>query len=181
MKLTPIRVRGKRKRPARASSAATPAPPLTSQSSTTSTTSIAAASPSALTYVKKRSRSSSPPLPAKMPRITTDAASTSALSAVPPRVSRRPKNRPVPFDRRFPFEIIERIFLLSKNLNLPKSSPRLGWLLSGRRTLIEMVIIAFGPTWDLFAVNDDGFPLHKSVATFQVLLLSRMPLYIYTR
>ncbi|EPE08439.1 actin cortical patch protein [Ophiostoma piceae UAMH 11346] len=207
MKLTPIRVRGKRKRPARASSVATRTPsPSTSQPSTTSTLKavatkttrkygkpdaesiastrgMATAPLSVLTHVKKRSRPSSPSFPAssppaKIPRMAAEAASPSALSPAPPRLSRRPKNRPVPFDRRFPFEIIERIFLLSKNLNLPKSSPRLGWLLSGRRTLIEMVILAFGPTWDLFTDGYNGTALNvqdalgENVAKFQTSILT---------
>ncbi|OHF03434.1 hypothetical protein CORC01_01153 [Colletotrichum orchidophilum] len=47
-----------------------------------------------------------------------------------------------------PLEIIEYIFILSENLNFPRCSPRLGCLLSGRSTLVNLVITAFHPTWD---------------------------------
>ncbi|KAI1212593.1 uncharacterized protein F4807DRAFT_457391 [Annulohypoxylon truncatum] len=47
-----------------------------------------------------------------------------------------------------PLEIVERIFWLSENVNLPRASPRIGRLLSGSFTRQETFIIAFEPTWD---------------------------------
>ncbi|TDZ60624.1 hypothetical protein CTRI78_v004862 [Colletotrichum trifolii] len=52
------------------------------------------------------------------------------------------------FEREVPLEIVERIFLLSENLDFPRCSPRMGKLLSGRSTLINILISAFHPTWD---------------------------------
>ncbi|WYZ39293.1 hypothetical protein EsH8_III_001207 [Colletotrichum jinshuiense] len=51
-------------------------------------------------------------------------------------------------ERQLPLEIIERIFVLSENLNFPRCSPLVGRLLSGRSTLVNLVIAAFHPTWD---------------------------------
>ncbi|KAF9879428.1 hypothetical protein CkaCkLH20_02971 [Colletotrichum karsti] len=48
----------------------------------------------------------------------------------------------------FPIEILERIFLFSENLNFARASPALGRALSGRSTLINLIINAFHPTWD---------------------------------
>ncbi|KAI3327018.1 hypothetical protein HD806DRAFT_380079 [Xylariaceae sp. AK1471] len=49
-----------------------------------------------------------------------------------------------------PLEVLERIFWFSENVNLPRASPRLGLLLSGRSTLRETFLTAFGPTWDVW-------------------------------
>ncbi|KAK1965079.1 hypothetical protein LY78DRAFT_713316 [Colletotrichum sublineola] len=51
-------------------------------------------------------------------------------------------------ERQLPLEIIERIFVLSENLNFPRCSPLVGRILSGRSTLVNLVIAAFHPTWD---------------------------------
>ena len=51
-------------------------------------------------------------------------------------------------ERELPLEILERIFIFSENLNLARASPLLGRMLSGRPTLVALVIQAFGPTWD---------------------------------
>jgi len=57
-------------------------------------------------------------------------------------------------ERQLPLEIIERIFVLSENLNFPRCSPLVGRLLSGRSTLVNLLIAAFHPTWDCwFGVN----------------------------
>ncbi|KAK1846655.1 actin cortical patch protein [Colletotrichum chrysophilum] len=93
MKLTPIRVRGKRKA---ASSPSTPQPAQ-----------------------KRRSR-----LPA-----------------------RRDTKRATPVEH-MPLEILERILLFSENLNLLRCNNRIGALLSGRGTLINVIISAFHSTWD---------------------------------
>lgn len=162
MKLTPIRVRGKRKRPQAPST--TPKPPASHKSQTPQTSSQT----SSHNASAKRPRSSSPPssqAPAKMPRTALRNATT-----------KKNAKKVVPFDRRFPFEIIERIFLLSKNLNLPRASPRLGWLLSGRRTLIEMAILAFSPTWDRFTEDEGGtlddISIDDNMTRFQTTILT---------
>ncbi|KAF4820750.1 hypothetical protein CGCTS75_v011216 [Colletotrichum tropicale] len=47
-----------------------------------------------------------------------------------------------------PLEILERILLFSENLNLLRCNSRIGALLSGRGTLINVIISAFHSTWD---------------------------------
>ncbi|KAI1392431.1 uncharacterized protein F4822DRAFT_129360 [Hypoxylon trugodes] len=49
-----------------------------------------------------------------------------------------------------PLEIMEQIFWLSGNVNLPRSSPLIGKLLSGKSTLRETLISAFDPSWDWY-------------------------------
>ncbi|KAI1744572.1 hypothetical protein F4680DRAFT_405335 [Xylaria scruposa] len=61
---------------------------------------------------------------------------------------RRPKASEI--EKSMPLEILERIFWLSENVNLPRAGPRLGRLLSGRSTLRETFITAFEPTWNLW-------------------------------
>ncbi|KAI1077041.1 hypothetical protein F5B20DRAFT_303646 [Whalleya microplaca] len=56
----------------------------------------------------------------------------------------------VPSLEEMPLEILERIFWFSEEVNLPRSSLRLGRLLSGRATLRETFITAFGPTWEVW-------------------------------
>ncbi|WQF83056.1 hypothetical protein CDEST_08070 [Colletotrichum destructivum] len=51
-------------------------------------------------------------------------------------------------ERQLPLEIIERIFVFSENLNFPRCSPLVGRLLSGRSTLVNLLISSFHPTWD---------------------------------
>ncbi|KAK0615757.1 hypothetical protein B0T17DRAFT_539098 [Bombardia bombarda] len=64
---------------------------------------------------------------------------------------RRIKTRKPPaLIEQLPAEILERIFLMSENLNFPKSSIRIGCSLSGQSFLSELVISAFAPTWDLW-------------------------------
>ncbi|KAI2615360.1 hypothetical protein GGR54DRAFT_642383 [Hypoxylon sp. NC1633] len=49
---------------------------------------------------------------------------------------------------KLPLEVLENIFWMSGNINLPRASPRVGRMLSGRPTLRETFITAFVPTWD---------------------------------
>jgi len=59
------------------------------------------------------------------------------------------KTKPIgPPIERLPVEVLEMIFLTSQNLNFPRSSRRIGWLLSGKTTLNRLVERAFAPTWD---------------------------------
>lgn len=142
MKLTPIRMRGKRKSNRTATGSG-----IGSSSSYPNSDSDTAAATAALTL-------SSPSSPLKRSRASSStsqkksALSSSSLSASAPARRARTK-KPVPFDQRFPLEVIERIFFYSKNFNLPRASPRFGWMLSSRHTLRDLVFAAFGPQWDL--------------------------------
>ncbi|KAI0143767.1 hypothetical protein GGR57DRAFT_482898 [Xylariaceae sp. FL1272] len=76
--------------------------------------------------------------------------------------SKRPRNKdsktrntkPLPkasdIQRSLPLEILEQIFWLSENVNLPKASPLIGSRLSGPPTLRKTFTQAFGPTWDVW-------------------------------
>ncbi|KAI0187992.1 hypothetical protein EV127DRAFT_498346 [Xylaria flabelliformis] len=82
---------------------------------------------------------------------------------------RRPKASEI--ERSMPLEILERIFWLSENVNLPRAGPRLGRLLSGLSTLRETFITAFGPTWEVWFGCVDGrgtsFPAVHSYAGWE--------------
>jgi len=60
------------------------------------------------------------------------------------------RKRQLSMEEKLPLEILERIFLLSGNLSLPRCSGRIGYLLSNRNVLMELIITAFGPTWDMW-------------------------------
>ncbi|KAI0848471.1 hypothetical protein F5Y00DRAFT_238409 [Daldinia vernicosa] len=62
--------------------------------------------------------------------------------------SRRSRESKASYLEKIPLEILERILWYSENVNLPRSSPLIGRLLSGRSTLRETFIVAFQPTWD---------------------------------
>ncbi|KAH9884866.1 hypothetical protein F4778DRAFT_522866 [Xylariomycetidae sp. FL2044] len=53
-------------------------------------------------------------------------------------------------EKELPLEVLERIFWFSENVNFPRSSHRIGRLLSGGPTLRETFIHAFAPTWDVW-------------------------------
>ncbi|KAI0458445.1 hypothetical protein F5B21DRAFT_431640 [Xylaria acuta] len=82
---------------------------------------------------------------------------------------RRPKASEI--ERSMPLEILERIFWLSENVNFPRAGPRLGRLLSGRSTLRETFLSAFGPTWEVWfgCLNGRcaGFPAVHSYAGWE--------------
>lgn len=64
---------------------------------------------------------------------------------------RRPKTkRPAALIEQLPTEILERITTMSRNLNFPRSSLRIGYILSDKSFLTELLVAAFGPTWDLW-------------------------------
>ncbi|GKT42495.1 uncharacterized protein ColSpa_02676 [Colletotrichum spaethianum] len=86
----------------------------------------------------KRGKAPSSKTPVKQPA----QKRTSRLS------SRLTSKRKSLLERQLPLEIIERIFVLSENLNFPRCSPLVGRLLSGRSTLVNLLIAAFHPTWD---------------------------------
>jgi len=60
---------------------------------------------------------------------------------------KKPTGPPI---ERLPVEVLEMIFLTSQNLDFPRSSRRIGWLLSGKTTLNRLVERAFAPTWDVW-------------------------------
>lgn len=66
------------------------------------------------------------------------------------RSSKRRKTRPAALIEQLPLEILERIFLFSGNLSLPRSSLRIGYNLSGRSFRLELLVSAFAPTWDVW-------------------------------
>ncbi|TQN73586.1 hypothetical protein CSHISOI_01883 [Colletotrichum shisoi] len=99
-----------------------------------------------LTPIRARGRRSGPSLIVS----TTPANQENA----PQRAKRLASKRKSLLERQIPLEIMEQIFVLSENLNLPRCSPLLGRLLSGRSTLVRLFIAAFQPTWDCcFGVN----------------------------
>lgn len=83
----------------------------------------------------------------KRKRAVSSKTSSPVLPAPPP-TRRRVRPRSTPFGNRLPLEILEHIFLLSENVNLARASPLLGFRLSNRQTLVELVAAAFGPTWE---------------------------------
>ncbi|OTB17012.1 hypothetical protein K445DRAFT_316528 [Daldinia sp. EC12] len=62
--------------------------------------------------------------------------------------SQRSRESKASYLEKIPLEILERILWYSGNVNLPRSSPLVGRLLSGHSTLRETFIVAFQPTWD---------------------------------
>ena len=62
--------------------------------------------------------------------------------------SQRSRESKASYLEKIPLEILERILWYSENVNLPRSSPLVGRLLSGHSTLRETFIVAFQPTWD---------------------------------
>ncbi|KAI0397719.1 hypothetical protein F5Y17DRAFT_414406 [Xylariaceae sp. FL0594] len=52
-------------------------------------------------------------------------------------------------EKSMPLEILERIFWYSENVNFPRASLRLGWLLSSPSTLRRTFLTAFAPFWHL--------------------------------
>ncbi|CAK7223675.1 hypothetical protein SCUCBS95973_005260 [Sporothrix curviconia] len=136
-KLTPIHMRGKRK-----TSRSPTAGSSSSQSNNTDSEAAAAASKLSL-----GSRSSSRNKRSREPSLASASTSAAASSA-----RRMRAQRYTPFDRYFPLEILERIFIYSKNFSLPFASPRLGLKLSNRHTLRDLILEAFGPYWGLSQV-----------------------------
>ncbi|KAK5663204.1 hypothetical protein OQA88_6622 [Cercophora sp. LCS_1] len=63
---------------------------------------------------------------------------------------------------RLPTELLELIFHFSENMNFPCSSLRIGWLLSSKSFLTELIVSAFGPTWDCwFGLEVDQIKPHE--------------------
>lgn len=98
----------------------------------------------------KRGASNQPPQPTK--HCLEYILSETADPASNPKRRRRikPRRAGSALIERLPLEVLEQIFLLSKNLNFPRSSLYIGRILSERVTLLRLVVEAFGPTWDLW-------------------------------
>jgi hypothetical protein len=71
-----------------------------------------------------------------------------APSSVKPQPSKRPRTRHRATIEELPTEILQRILLLSRELNFPRASLVIGYRLSPKSFLSEMVLQAFAPTWD---------------------------------
>jgi hypothetical protein len=70
-----------------------------------------------------------------------------------PRRRRRQRfkaKKPAATIEQLPAEILERIILMSRNLNFLRSSLRIGYRFSSRVFLTELLEAAFAPTWDLW-------------------------------
>ncbi|KAG5988658.1 hypothetical protein E4U52_006339 [Claviceps spartinae] len=63
-------------------------------------------------------------------------------------VHTRCSSRSLPSLQNLPLELLESIFLYSKNFALPRSSPLLGAKLSGKATLLRLFMVVFHDTWD---------------------------------
>ncbi|KAK4043757.1 hypothetical protein C8A01DRAFT_32076 [Parachaetomium inaequale] len=61
----------------------------------------------------------------------------------------KPKKPAAPVEQ-LPAEILERIILMSRNLNFLRSSLRIGYRFSSRVFLTELLEAAFAPTWDMW-------------------------------
>ncbi|KAI1100878.1 hypothetical protein F4804DRAFT_317787 [Jackrogersella minutella] len=66
-----------------------------------------------------------------------------------------PKDKPAPEEKKpdlehMPLEILEQIFFLSENVNLPRASHRIGKILSGYSTKREAFISGFKFYWDVY-------------------------------
>ncbi|KAM7208860.1 hypothetical protein V8F20_000738 [Naviculisporaceae sp. PSN 640] len=61
--------------------------------------------------------------------------------------ARKRRKRQTPLIEQLPTEILEQIFLLSENLNFPRSSHRIGLSLSAPGLFLELTVGAFTPTW----------------------------------
>lgn len=66
------------------------------------------------------------------------------------KATKRRRKKHIPHIEQLPNEILEQIFLLSENLNFPRSSLRIGFALSHPSLLLELTVGAFTPTWELW-------------------------------
>ncbi|KAI0548506.1 hypothetical protein F4679DRAFT_596764 [Xylaria curta] len=108
---------------------------------------------------KRRARGEQPIIALPIKRLKTDRSQKKQPK------DRRPKASEI--EKSMPLEILERIFWLSENVNLPRAGPRLGRLLSGPSTLRGTFISAFGPTWEVWfgrVARSTAFPPVHSYA-----------------
>lgn len=88
----------------------------------------------------------------------------------------RKGKRTAPLEQ-LPPEVLQQIFLMSENLSFPRSSLRIGRLLSARTFLLELIVAAFRPAWDVWfgCPKKDiqsyyGWKRDPDMSFFQVLL-----------
>lgn len=102
------------------------------------------------TPLRVRGKRRRPPRAAS-PAATTAAAAGAArqpLAAVLARRRSRPRRRRGVGLESLPAELLELVLLYSCSLALPRASPLLGARLSGRATLLRLVMAVFHDTWD---------------------------------
>lgn len=98
----------------------------------------------------KKGASNQPPKPTSTTKHRLESSLPEAASNPKRQRRTKPKRAGSTPIERLPLEVLEQIFLFSKNTNLPKSSPYIGRTLSERLTLLRLVVEAFGPTWDVW-------------------------------
>lgn len=108
-----------------------------------------------------RKRAWAPPDPnrfkqVKRQRINEDTPSEESTARVQPGSSSKIRRKhvktkkPAALIEQLPTELLEHIFLLSENLNFPRSSLRIGYILSHPSLLLELTVAAFTPTWKVW-------------------------------
>ncbi len=114
-----------------------------------------------LTPIKCRGKRNIPgdskkPAAVAAPAPVPAAHPTAALAAVPKRqgsitllqAPKRKRRKPLSLEERLPLEVLERIFVLSENLSLLRCNRSIYFLLTTRKVFLELIIAAFGDTWD---------------------------------
>ncbi|KAI1329959.1 hypothetical protein F5Y16DRAFT_396825 [Xylariaceae sp. FL0255] len=98
-----------------------------------------------LTPIKIRGKRRAKGDPTHPPRLKHQKLETQELPQKKPR-----RLKPSKMERKLPLEILESIFLMSENVNLPRASPLIGRLLSAPTTLRKTFLLAFAPTWEVW-------------------------------
>ena len=101
---------------------------------------------------KRQRRKGDPPLPPKSASMSKKAQRERRIQRIMLKKQQKvkPKSQASYLEKELPLEIIERIFWASENVNFPRSSFRIGRLLSGPATRRATFLRAFGPTWDVW-------------------------------
>ncbi|KOS17666.1 hypothetical protein ESCO_003244 [Escovopsis weberi] len=113
--------------------------------------------------VKRKRKSPGTNIPQALAHTPTSAGTPASAGTRPPKrplaaVMAARALRPRPRLDSLPDELLEAIFLLSRNLALPRASLLLGKKLSARATLLRTVMLAFGDTW----AHGFGVPLDRA-------------------
>ncbi|KAK4145331.1 uncharacterized protein C8A04DRAFT_10667 [Dichotomopilus funicola] len=79
---------------------------------------------------------------------------------IPQPLQRRFKSsKPAAAIEELPTEILERIIIMSRNLNFLRSSLRIGYRFSSRSFMSELLVAAFEPTWEMWL----GYPKSDAI------------------
>lgn len=101
-----------------------------------------------------RKKAWAPPDPSRFKRIKRQRQEEEArdgnTTTSRKQVTKRRRKKHIPLIEQLPTEILEQIFLLSENLNFPRSSHRIGFNLSAPGLFLELTVGAFTPTWELW-------------------------------